>query len=151
MTLSATIYVIISACIMGSEIPYFLVWSLYTSSTWCTMRYTVYPGLVSCPFYTVPTINPWHACTARVTVLGLCVCMFVCLLATTILALQATRRFMGDTNSFSAVYIQGHRKSHGDFAETIVFERYGVKTSRKGNMHNQRWLTSTGFSPFSAP
>ena len=55
-------------------------------------------------FYTVPTINPWHACTARVTVLGLCVCMFVCLLATTILALQATRRFMGDTNSFSAVY-----------------------------------------------
>ena len=64
----------------------------------------VYPGLVSCPFYAVPTINPWHACTARVTVLGLCVCMFVCLLATTILALQATRRFMGDTNSFSAVY-----------------------------------------------
>ena len=118
----------------------------YTSSTWCTMRYTVYPGLVSCPFYTVPTINPWHACTARVTVLGLCVCMFVCLLATTILALQATRRYQQ-----LQCCIQGHRKSHEDFAETIVFERYGVKTSRKGNMHNQRWLTSTGFSPFSAP
>ena len=24
---------------------------------WCIMRYTVYPGLVSCPFYKIP-INP---------------------------------------------------------------------------------------------
>ena len=35
--------------------------------------------------------------TLRVTVLGLCVCV-----STTILALQATRRLMSDTNSFSA-------------------------------------------------
>ena len=24
-------------------------------------------------------INPWRACAARVTVVGLCVCLFVCL------------------------------------------------------------------------
>ena len=50
-------------------------------------------------------INPRRACAARVTVVGLCVCLFVCLfvcLSTTILALQATRRLMSDTNSYSA-------------------------------------------------
>ena len=41
--------------------------------------------------------NPRRACAARVTV----VVLFVCL-STTILALQATRRLMSDTNSFSA-------------------------------------------------
>ena len=44
-------------------------------------------------------INPRRACAARVTVVVLCVC-----LSTTILALQATRRLMSDTNSFSATY-----------------------------------------------
>ena len=39
----------------------------------------------------------------------------------------------------------------GDFAEKIAFERYGVKTSEKANMHNEHWLTSTAFSPFGAP
>ena len=68
----------------------------------------------------------------RVTVLGLCVCLSVCL-STTILALQATRRLMSDTNSFSATRA---RKYCGDFAETTAFERYGVKTSEKANMHN---------------
>ena len=46
-------------------------------------------------------IYPWRACAARVTVLGLSVCLSVCL-STTILALQGTRRLMSDTNSFSA-------------------------------------------------
>ena len=45
-------------------------------------------------------VNPRRACTARVTVLGLCVCLPVCL-STTILALHATRQLMSDTNSFS--------------------------------------------------
>ena len=49
----------------------------------------------------VININPRRACAARVTVVVLCVCLFVCL-STTILALQATRRLMSDTNSFSA-------------------------------------------------
>ena len=46
-------------------------------------------------------INPRRACAARVTVVVLCVCPSVCLSAT-ILGLQATRRLMSDTNSFSA-------------------------------------------------
>ena len=46
-------------------------------------------------------INPRRACEARVTVVGLCVRPSV-RLSTTILALQATRRLMSDTNSFSA-------------------------------------------------
>ena len=55
---------------------------------------------------------------------------------------------MSDTNSFSATRA---RKQCGDFAETTAFERYGVKTSEKVNMHNEHWLTSTRFSTFSAP
>ena len=41
---------------MDSEMPYFLVWSL-SSSAWCIVRYTVYPCLLSCPFYAIP-ISP---------------------------------------------------------------------------------------------
>ena len=52
-------------------------------------------------FVTVSVINPRRACAARVTVIVLCVCLSVCV-STTILALQATRRLMSDTNSFSA-------------------------------------------------
>ena len=52
------------------------------------------------------------------------------------------------TNSFSTTRA---RNICGDFAETTAFERYGVKTSEKANMHNEHWLTSTRFSPFSAP
>ena len=45
-----------------------------------------------------PVINPWRACAARVTLVGLpAVCMSLCL-STLILALQATRRPMSDTN-----------------------------------------------------
>ena len=69
----------------------------------------------------------------------------VCL-SPTILALQATRRLMSDTNSFSATRA---KKICGDFAETTAFERYGVKISENANMHNEHWLTSTRFSPFS--
>ena len=64
------------------------------------------------------------------------VCLSVCL-STTILALQATRRLMSDTNSFSATRAI---KKYGDFAETTAFERYGVKTA---NMQNEHWLTAT--------
>ena len=48
-------------------------------------------------------VNPRCACTAKVTVVVLClsVCLSVCL-STTILALQATRWLMSDTNGFSA-------------------------------------------------
>ena len=49
----------------------------------------------------VQVINPWRACAARVTVLGLSVCLSVHLL-TTIFGLQATRRLMKDINIFRA-------------------------------------------------
>ena len=50
-------------------------------------------------------VNPRRACAARVTVVVLCVCLFVCL-SVTILALQATRRLMSDTNSYSATRVR---------------------------------------------
>ena len=45
-------------------------------------------------------INPRRACAARVTVLGMCVCLSVCL-STTILALQAMRRLNNAINNNS--------------------------------------------------
>ena len=39
------------------------------------------------------TVFPRRACAARVTVVGLCVCLFVCL-STTILALQAAQQIL---------------------------------------------------------
>ena len=68
-------------------------------------------------------VNPRRACAARVTIVVLCVCLFVRLfvcLSASILTLQATRRLMSDTSSFSATRAG---------AETTAFERYGVKTS----------------------
>ena len=101
--------VIIRACIMDPEMPYFFInFSHYTSSAWCIMRYIVYPGLVSCPFYAIRIIipyqiyevlhllvmlcsfliiNPRCACAARVTVVVLSfrpsVRLSVCLSVTT--------------------------------------------------------------------
>ena len=75
------------------------------------------------------------------------VCVSVCLLPT-ILALQAMRWLMSDINSFSATRA---KKINDDFGETTAFERYGVKTSEKANMHDEHWLISTRFSPFSTP
>ena len=69
--------------------------------------------------------NPRRACAARVTVYTS--------LSRTILGLQATRRFSATRA----------KKLCGDLAETTPFERYGVKTSQKANMH---WL-GTRFSP----
>ena len=46
---------------------------------------------------------------------------------------------------------KGIKNNVANFAETIAFERYGVKTSEKANVHNEHWLTSTTFSPFGAP
>ena len=54
--------------------------------------------IIDNPIPTSLFINPWHAYTARVTVVVPCVC--VCL-STTIVVLQATMRLMSDINSFS--------------------------------------------------
>ena len=63
----------------------------------------MYRAKVVQQFILLLVINRRRACAARVTVVGLClsVCLSVCL-STTILGLQATRRLISDTNSFSA-------------------------------------------------
>ena len=79
--------------------------------------------------YKVCIINPRRACAARVTVVGLCVC-----LSATILALQATRRLMSDTNSFSGTWA----RKNGDFAETTAFESdklARLRTALRGPTH----------------
>ena len=80
-------------------------------------------------------INPRRACAAKVTVVVLCVCV-----STTILALQATRRYQ---------QLQCYKGKKNNVA--ILLKRLRSKTSEKSNMHNEHWLTSTAFSPFSAP
>ena len=79
----------------------------------------------------------------------LCVCLPVCL-STTIRGLVDYRLRGGLCAIPTSSVLQGHEKECGDFAETTAFERYGVKTSEKANMHNENWLTSTAFSPFGA-
>ena len=81
-------------------------------------------------------INPRRACEARVTVVVLCV--FVCL------SVCDYSRTTGYEAAYEKIY------GHGVFAVTTAFERYGLKSSKKANMHNEHWLTSTRFSPFSA-
>ena len=84
------------------------------------MHYLKYYSPI-CEAVALQVVNPRRACAAGVTVGVLCVC-----LSATILALQATRQLMSDTNSFSATRA---RKKRGNFSDTTAFERYGMKTS----------------------
>ena len=61
--------------------------------------------------------------TARITVIGLCVCVRVCVSESN-LALQATRRLMSDTSRFRSTKYVGSLKM-------TVFKRYGVKKAKK--------------------
>ena len=73
-------------------------------------------------------INPRRACTARVTGLGLCVCLSV-----SILALQATTQLMSDTNSCM------HNK-RSKIKQAILLKR---RHSRSSNWHCQGPRCST--------
>ena len=94
-------------------------------------------------------INPRRACAARVTVVVLCVCLFVCL------SVDDYSR----TTGYEAAYeryqqLQCYKSKKNNVA--ILLKRLrsrdmACKTSYKANMHNEHWLTSTRFSPFSAP
>ena len=80
--------------------------------------------------------------SSRSVCLSVCLCVFV---------YDYSR-----ATDYEAIYerfqqLQEQETQCGDFAETTAFERYGVKTSEKANMHDEHWLTSTRFSPFSAP
>ena len=61
-------------------------------------------------------INPWHTCTATVTVVFLCVCVSVCLWML-ISTLQTTKRPMNNSNGFSTVCTRSD-----DFTKTTAFE-----------------------------
>ena len=125
-----------------------------------------YPGLVSCPFYAIPII-PFLI----YEIFHLLVILYIIHIilyrqrgpdvrlggsrSPNYTALHLLRRrfcmhFSGVNFHYHSIR-QGQEKQCGDFAETTAFERYGVKTSEKANMHNEHWLTSTRFSPFSAP
>ena len=85
-----------------SSVPFFLFLTFVLLSTIPgTTKFNSHiylAGCISLVFIILGIIiNPRRACAARVTVVVLCVC--VC---ATILGLQATRRLMGDTNSFIA-------------------------------------------------
>ena len=67
----------------------------YLGSASHMYTHTLYSRACVCNLHCI--INPRRACAARVTVLGLCVCLSV-----SILALQATTQLMCDTNSCSA-------------------------------------------------
>ena len=88
---------------------------------------------------------PRRACAAMVTVVCLSVCLFVYNYSRTTGYEAAYERYQ------HLQCYKGTKNKTGNFAETTAFERYGVKTSEKANMHNEHWLTSTAFSPFGAP
>ena len=79
---------------------------------------------------------PRRACTARVWLVGLSVCLSV----TQHLTSPMFFRLTNDTT-----YLTGNeaQKFCGDFPETTAFERYAVKTSEKANIHNLTGLTAT--------
>ena len=80
-------------------------------------------------------INPRRACTARVTVVGLSVCLCVCR------RLFWHYRLRGDLLAIPAASeLREPEKENGDFPETVAFERYAVKTSEKANIHNPTGL-----------
>ena len=76
------------------------------------------------------------------------VCLSVCLFVSDY---SRTTGYEAAYERYQQLQCYKSKKICGDFAETTAFERYGVKTSEKANMHNEHWLTSTRFSPFSAP
>ena len=83
-------------------------------------------------------INPRRACAARVTVVGLC--PFVCL---SVDDYSRTTGYEAAHERYQQLQCyKGMKKKCGDFAETTAFERYGVKTSEKANMHNQAYRDS---------
>ena len=96
-------------------------------------------GLVGC---VLVLINPRRACAARVTVVGLSVHLSVCL------SVYDYSR----TTGYKAAYeryqqLQCYKGMKNNVA--ILLKR--LHSRDMANMHNQYWLTSTRFSPFSAP
>ena len=112
--------------------------------------YTQFPVPCTCTVLTIAAVVPhiFNYVLMNIINLGAHVlfCLFVCQ------RLFSHYRLRGGLRAIpTASVLQGQENQCCDFAETTAFERYGVKTSEKNNMHNEHWLTSTRFSPFSAP
>ena len=56
-------------------------------------------------------VNPQRACAGKVTVLGLCISLSVCLSVTVILLPRAMQRTIGNTNGFSATQVTKNKKA----------------------------------------
>ena len=71
------------------------------------------------------------------------VCVFVCLSAQCLFSPYRLQGGLCHNELYKRVQIYEGLK--GDSLEMTAFGRYGVKTSKKANMHDQHWLTSTTF------
>ena len=94
-------------------------------------------------------INPWHVYTARVTVVGLSVCLCVCLSVKSYLTSRMSNRAINELASYPGrlggekrpgyeainerVYSVAceHQKICGDLPKTTAFKRYAVKHEPK--------------------
>ena len=95
-------------------------------------------------------VNPWCACAARVTVLGMCtVCLSVCLsvcVSTLFSALQATKQMASNSNGLSVA--SARIIINGDFPETATFklEKLVVTRSRLNGPTHQLVLRKCIFT-----
>ena len=83
------------------------------------------PRTVSSLIHLLQFFNPRCTCTARVTVLSVCLSVspYYVHLSPATLAPQATKRPRNDTSGFRRIRLE---KSRGNFLETIVSKRYGI-------------------------
>ena len=65
------------------------------------------------------------------------VCLSVCLLFYDYMSHYRKRGGLSAISTASA--LQGHENERGDFTETTVFERYGVKTSIRFSLFSTPW------------
>ena len=100
----------------------------FTSQVWSHSHYTF--------------INPRRACAARITVVGLCVCLSVCL------SVDDYSR----TTGYEAAYERYQQlPCYKGMKNNVAILLKRLRSRDMANMHNQHWLTSTRFSPFSPP
>ena len=85
------------------------------------------------PFSLMHIINPRRACAARVTVLGLCVCLSFCLSVCYHVFCRYTQRDGQKPIPTGSVPHWLYFKN-GDFDKNAAFESYGVKQSEGANM-----------------
>ena len=92
--------------------------------------------------------NPRSACAARVTVLGLCVCLFVCLSVCYHVFCHYAQR---DGQKAIPMGSVPHWLYFRDFDKNAAFESYGVKQSEGANMQISTGLPRPALRTLEAP